>query len=146
MEFLCYSSKKNDDEDNNAIKRQIFCAGDGGYGKQIDYIAEKYSKYGSFDIATIEIDAWNTGWPYIHMFTREALEVAKMLNVKYLLPVHWGVYNLAMHNWKTSINMLLDENNRTNTTNILTPIMGEKINLLQENIIYQNRYWFNKFD
>ena len=102
--------KANNNSDNNAIKRQIFCAGDGGYGTQIDYIAKKYGKYGNFDIATIEIDAWNTGWPYVHMFTREALEIASKLKVKHLLPVHWGVYNLAMHNWKTSINMLLDEN------------------------------------
>ena len=129
--------KANNNSDNNAIKRQIFCAGDGGYGTQIDYIAKKYGKYGNFDITTIEIDAWNTGWPYVHMFTREALEIAGKLKVKYLLPVHWGVYNLAMHNWKTSINMLLDENRKIHITNILTPIIGEKLNLLQEKIEYK---------
>lgn len=138
--------KSNDNDDNNNIKRQIFCAGDGGYGTQIDYIAKKYGKYGGFDIATIEIDAWNTGWPYVHMFTKEALEVAKKLNTKYLLPVHWGVYNLAMHNWKTSINMLLDENKKIHITNILTPMIGEKLNLLQENIEYKNQNWFNEVE
>ena len=138
--------KTNNNSDNNAIKRQIFCAGDGGYGTQIDYIAKKYGKYGNFEIATIEIDAWNTGWPYVHMFTREALEIASKLKVKYLLPVHWGVYNLAMHNWKTSINMLLDENKKIHITNILTPIMGEKLNLLQEKIEYKDQNWFNEIE
>ena len=138
--------KANNNDDNNTIKRQIFCAGDGGYGTQIDYIAKKYGKYGNFEIATIEIDAWNTGWPYVHMFTREALEIASKLKVKHLLPVHWGVYNLAMHNWKISINMLLDENKKAHITNILTPIMGEKLNLLQENIEYKNQNWFNEIE
>ena len=138
--------KTNNNSDNNAIKRQIFCAGDGGYGTQIDYIAKKYIKYGNFDIATIEIDAWNTGWPYVHMFTREVLEIASKLKVKHLLPVHWGVYNLAMHNWKKSINMLLDENRKIHITNILTPMIGEKLNLLQENIEYKNQNWFNEIE
>ena len=138
--------KANNNSDNNAIKRQIFCAGDGGYGTQIDYIAKKYGKYGNFEIATIEIDAWNTGWPYVHMFTREALEIASKLKVKHLLPVHWGVYNLAMHNWKTSINMLLDENKKIHITNILTPMIGEKLNLLQEKIEYKNQNWFNDIE
>ena len=138
--------KANNNDNNNTIKRQIFCAGDGGYGTQIDYIAKKYGKYGNFEIATIEIDAWNTGWPYVHMFTREALEIASKLKVKYLLPVHWYVYNLAMHNWKTSINMLLNENKKIHITNILTPMIGEKLNLLQEKIEYKNQNWFNEIE
>ena len=42
--------------------------------------------------------------------------------------------------------MLLDENRKIHITNILTPIMGEKLNLLQEKIEYKNQNWFNEIE
>ena len=110
--------------------RNIFCAGDGAYGEQIDMIAKKYKK---FELAMIESDAWNVRWPYVHMFTRESIEIVKKLNANYLLPVHWGVFNLAMHDFDTSIKMLQNEAKNSGIDNkLLLPAIGEKVVLIKD--------------
>ena len=107
------------------LNRKIFVAGDGGFGTHIDEIAKKYGK---FDLITIEIDAWNVRWPYVHMFPREVVEVAKKLQTRYILPVHYGTYPLGAHKYDISINMLLDEVRHHNMKDkLLTPKMGEKV-------------------
>lgn len=106
-------------------KSNIFCAGDGTYGEHIDMIAQKYK---NFDIAMVESDAWNASWKYMHMFTRESIEVIKKLNAKYLLPVHWGIFDLGMHDFDLSIHMLEDEaKNAGLYDKLLLPAMGEKV-------------------
>lgn len=113
------------DTKTNNINKQIFCAGDGGYGEQINYIANKY-KY--FDIMIMEIDAWNTKWPYIHMFPKEVIISAKQLNTKYILPVHYAIFPLGMHKYDTSIKMIKDYAKQENIyEKLLIPKMGEKI-------------------
>lgn len=103
--------------------KKIYWSGDSGYGMHFKEIGEKY---GPFDLAAIEIDGWNTGWPNTHMFPQEVIKATKELGAKKLLPLHWGVFDLALHPWHESIDMIFDENKNTNIQ-ILTPIMGEKI-------------------
>lgn len=105
--------------------KKIFWSGDTGYSKHFARIGEEY---GSFDFAALEIDGWNTGWANTHLFPQEVVQAAKDLNVKNLLPIHWAVFDLALHPWYESIDMVLDEAKGTNI-NILTPKMGEKIGL-----------------
>ena len=110
---------------HNKYNSKIFIAGDGGFGTHIDEIARKYGK---FDLVAIEIDAWNVRWPYVHMFPREVIEVAKRLQTKYILPVHYGTYPLGAHKYDISMNMLLDEVKRHKMEGkLLTPKMGEKV-------------------
>ena len=107
----------------------IFCAGDGTYGEHIDMIAKKYK---TFTLAMIECDAWNIRWPYFHTFTRESVEMIKKLNADFLLPVHWGIFNLGMHEFYTSIQMLQNEMMDGGLKHkLLLPAMGERIILSQ---------------
>lgn len=103
--------------------KKIFWSGDSGYGTHFQSIGQKY---GPFDLAAIEIDGWNTGWPNTHMFPKEVAKAAQELQAKQLLPLHWGVFDLALHPWHESIDMLQADLKGTNMQ-ILTPIMGEKI-------------------
>lgn len=105
--------------------QKIFWSGDSGYGK---HFADISNKYGSFDLAAIEIDGWNTGWPNTHMFPQEVIKAAQELKTKKLLPLHWAVFDLALHPWHESIDMLFAENKNTGIE-ILTPLMGEKLTL-----------------
>ncbi len=104
---------------------KIFWSGDSGYGKHFSLIGKEH---GPFDFAALEIDGWNTGWPNTHMFPHEVVKAAKDLKVKNILPIHWAVFDLALHPWHESIDMLLEESQGSNL-NIITPKMGEKINL-----------------
>ncbi len=103
--------------------KNIFWSGDTGYGQHFKEIG---AKHGSFDLVALEIDAWNPGWPNIHLFPEEAAKTADDLHVTHILPLHWGVFDLALHPWHESIDMLLEQTKNTNT-NVLLPIMGEKI-------------------
>ena len=109
-----------------ANNKRIFWSGDSGYGTHFKKIGKKY---GPFDLAAIEIDGWNTGWPNTHMFPQEVIKATKELSSKKLLPIHWAVFDLALHPWHESIDMLWQENQKNNIQ-ILTPLMGEKINVL----------------
>jgi len=102
--------------------KSVYWGGDTGYGKHFKEIKDKY---GAFDLAALEIDAWNPGWPNIHLFPEEAVAAAKDLNAGQILPLHWAVFDLALHPWHESIDMLLNAAQNTDIK-ILTPMMGEK--------------------
>lgn len=103
--------------------KNIFWSGDTGYGEHIREIGEKY---GPFDLACIEIDGWNDGWPNTHLFPHEAVQVAHEVGAPLMLPTHWGVFDLALHPWNESIQMTIDAAN-DHQVQVLTPLMGERI-------------------
>jgi L-ascorbate metabolism protein UlaG (beta-lactamase superfamily) len=103
--------------------KNIFWSGDTGYGEQFARFREEY---GSFDLAVIEIDGWNAGWRRSHMFPEESVQAASDLGSEWVLPVHWGVFDLAIHPWRESIDLFLKEaEGRAFKT--LTPKMGERL-------------------
>jgi L-ascorbate metabolism protein UlaG (beta-lactamase superfamily) len=104
-------------------RKSIFWSGDTGYG---DHFARFKKEYGPFDLAAVEIDGWNTGWPRSHMFPGEAVQAALDLGAEQILPIHWGVFDLAMHPWHESIDSFLEETG-AQTLKTLTPKMGERI-------------------
>ncbi len=103
--------------------KSLYWGGDTGYGKHFKEIGEKH---GPFDIVALEIDAWNPGWPNIHLFPEEAITATKELNSKKILPLHWAVFDLALHPWHESIDMLEEATHNTDIK-LLTPMMGEKV-------------------
>jgi L-ascorbate metabolism protein UlaG (beta-lactamase superfamily) len=106
-----------------SAQKRVFWSGDTGYG---DHFARFKKEYGPFDLAAVEIDGWNTGWPRSHMFPGEVVQAALDLGARQILPIHWGVFDLAMHPWHESIDAFLDEA-ETQTFETLTPQMGERI-------------------
>lgn len=111
-------------------KNRVFISGDSGYGDHFKAIG---NKYGAFDFAFIEIDGWNPGWPKTHMFPEEVLQTYKDINARAFVPVHWGVFDLAIHAWDESIKMVdqlvKDDQNIT----MITPLMGQKFILHETN-------------
>ena len=103
--------------------RKIFWSGDTGYGEQFARFGEQY---GPFDLAALEIDGWNEGWKQSHMFPQQAVQAALDLGAKRVLPVHWGVFDLAWHPWHESIDLFLEAARSADFTT-LTPRMGERI-------------------
>ena len=102
--------------------KKIFFGGDSAYGRHFKAIGDKY---GPFDLACLEIDAWNEGWPHNHMFPHEFPAAAAELKAKLAMPVHWGVFDLAMHPWKESVTMVAAEAKKAGIP-LFTPLMGEK--------------------
>ena len=104
-------------------RKNSFWSGDTGYGEHFTRFKEEY---GPFDLAAMEIDGWNAGWPRSHMSPKESSQAAEDLGARHILPVHWGVFDLALHPWHESIDMFMEEA-KTKKFGVLTPKIGERV-------------------
>lgn len=103
----------------------IIHTGDSGYG---DHFKEIGEKYGPFDLAMVECGQYNENWPNIHMMPEETVQASIDLNAKYLLPIHWGRFNLALHAWTDPIDRATLEAEIKNV-NLISPVVGELVSL-----------------
>lgn len=104
--------------------KRIYIGGDSGYGKHFKEIGDRY---GGFDVAFLETDAWNNVWAQTHMFPDQVLQAYKDLKARSFVPIHWGVFDLAQHPWNETILMLQMLTEQRADINMLTPRMGEKL-------------------
>jgi L-ascorbate metabolism protein UlaG (beta-lactamase superfamily) len=79
-----------------ASKHRVFFSGDSGYGAHFAEIGEKL---GPFDLTLIKIGASDPTWVQIHMAPEDAVRAHGDVRGRVLLPVHWGTFNLAYHDW-----------------------------------------------
>ena len=75
---------------------RVFHSGDTGF---FDGLGDIGTKHGPFDLTMIKIGAYGETWPDIHLDPEQALRVHAMIGGKVLLPIHWGTFNLAFHEW-----------------------------------------------
>jgi L-ascorbate metabolism protein UlaG (beta-lactamase superfamily) len=78
----------------------VFFSGDTGLFTDMTTIGERL---GPFDLALIEVGAYGQTWPDWHMGPEQAIEAMQMLQAERLLPIHWGLFNLAYHGWTEPI-------------------------------------------
>ncbi|TKC10036.1 MBL fold metallo-hydrolase [Pedobacter polaris] len=104
---------------------KIYLGGDSGYDTHFKIIGETY---GPFDLAILECGQYNAMWPLIHMVPEEVTQASLDLNAKHLLPVHWGKYRLALHDWDDSIKRVVKSAKDLNIS-ILTPELGQTLKL-----------------
>lgn len=74
----------------------FFFSGDTGLTQEYREIHEKL---GPFDLTMLEVGAFHPAWGDIHLGPENALEAHALLGGRALLPVHWGTFNLAIHDW-----------------------------------------------
>jgi L-ascorbate metabolism protein UlaG (beta-lactamase superfamily) len=104
-------------------RRKIFFSGDTGLTSEFEAIGRKH---GPFDLVMLEVGAYHPAWGTIHLGPKNALEAFAMLGGGTLLPVHWGTFNLAMHDWDEPAETLL-ELATAQGRRIVTPRLGEAI-------------------
>ncbi|MEM1055201.1 MAG: MBL fold metallo-hydrolase [Bacteroidota bacterium] len=74
----------------------VFAGGDGGYSSDFRTIGERL---GPFDVALLEIGAYDAAWADIHMGPEQAVRAAQDVRADLLLPIHWATFDLALHGW-----------------------------------------------
>ena len=77
-------------------QHRVFHSGDTG---PFPGFADIGSGYGPFDLALIKIGAYDEMWPDIHLTPEQAVDANSKVQGKTLLPIHWGTFNLAFHDW-----------------------------------------------
>lgn len=114
---------------------RLYWGGDTGYGK---HFADIGQKYGHFDIAFLEIDAANAGWPKTHMFAHQSVQAAIDLRAQSMIPIHWGVFSLGRNAWNVGIKQAHTAA-QTHHLRLDIPKMGEKYQAAQ----FKNDDWWN---
>jgi L-ascorbate metabolism protein UlaG (beta-lactamase superfamily) len=106
---------------------RLFFSGDTGYHADFKTIGDRY---GPFDVTMIETGAYDAQWPDIHMQPEETLRAHLDLRGRWLMPVHNGTFDLAMHAWHEPFDRIhaLAE---AGGVPLATPGMGERLSLAQ---------------
>lgn len=99
----------------------VFFSGDTGLTPEYRTIGERL---GPFDLVMLEVGAFHPSWGDIHLGPDHALDAWTMLGSGVLLPVHWGTFALAMHDWDDPAETLIERASR-HAPPLAMPRLGE---------------------
>ena len=116
----------------DAPEAKIFFSGDSGYFAGFKAIGESF---GPFDLTLIENGAYDPAWAGVHMQPEETLQAHRDLRGNWLLPIHNGTFDLALHAWREPLERItaLAE---AQQQNISTPRFGEQVKIAQPQTAY----------
>jgi len=77
-------------------------------------------------VTLLEVGEYGRSWPDWHMGPEQAVAAHQMLQGRVLLPVHWGLVNLAFHTWTEPIERAVVAADKARVT-ILQPRPGESV-------------------
>jgi L-ascorbate metabolism protein UlaG (beta-lactamase superfamily) len=118
-----------------SAKNRVFYSGDGGYGPHFSAIG---AAHGPFDLAVMECGQYDRQWADIHMLPEQSVQAARDVRGKVMLPVHWGAYTEAHHDWNEPVTRATAEAARLGQP-ITTPRLGEPVTLGTE--LPSTRWW-----
>ncbi len=113
----------------------IYFSGDGGYWSGFKEIGDKY---GPFDLCMMECGAYNEMWHNIHMMPEETAQATLDLQGRLLMPIHWGAFNLSLHDWDDPAKRVSVKAKELGLP-LLTPIIGEEV--IIPSYIPNNNWW-----
>ncbi len=104
----------------------VFFSGDSGPWEGFGPIA---AAAGGFDLILLEIGAYDRLWPDVHLGPDCAIRAMQQMLERngrpaLLMPIHWGLFNLALHAWDQPIRRLV-ELSRALGIDLWTPVPGE---------------------
>jgi L-ascorbate metabolism protein UlaG (beta-lactamase superfamily) len=82
----------------------VFFSGDTGLFDGLKTIGERL---GPFDVTMIEVGAYDALWPDWHLGPEQAVLAHTWVDGEVLLPIHWGLFDLALHGWTAPIERTL---------------------------------------
>jgi L-ascorbate metabolism protein UlaG (beta-lactamase superfamily) len=88
-------------------RHRVYYGADSG---EWEGFSEIGGRFGPFDLTMLEIGAANPLWADIHMGPEGALRIFQALGGEGLLmPIHWGLFDLALHYWTQPIERIWPE-------------------------------------
>jgi L-ascorbate metabolism protein UlaG (beta-lactamase superfamily) len=116
-------------------KHSVYYGADSGYYDGFKTIGDAF---GPFDLAMLEIGAYNTLWEDVHMGPESAAQACLDVKGNLLLPLHWGTFALAFHPWKEPIERMLIAAEKKDIP-LLVPAPGET--RVVSSGAYVNQWW-----
>jgi L-ascorbate metabolism protein UlaG (beta-lactamase superfamily) len=100
---------------------RVFYSGDTAMFPGLRDIGEQL---GPFDLTLMESGGYNRHWADIHLGPEQAVQAHRMLRGKVMVPVHWALFDLAMHGWTEPVERVLVAARERNVA-VATPLLGE---------------------
>lgn len=113
---------------------KVWYSGDTGPQKAFEEIGRRL---GPFDLTLVECGQYDPAWPDWHMSPEQSLAAHKAVGGKAMIPVHWGLFRLALHDWDEPAERLLAAN-ADSATQILVPRPGQTL----EPTRFQTETWW----
>lgn len=104
---------------------RLFFSGDTGY---FDGFRDIGRRLGPFDVTLLETGAYDAQWPYVHMQPEQTVQAHQDLRGRWLLPMHNGTFDLALHGWREPFERVLALSEARGIA-LATPRMGERLDL-----------------
>jgi L-ascorbate metabolism protein UlaG (beta-lactamase superfamily) len=109
----------------HAEELRVFFSGDTGYFAGFQEIGRRF---GPFDVTLMETGAYDPQWPYVHMQPEQTVQAHQDLRGRWLLPIHNGTFDLAMHGWTEPFERVSALSAQRGIA-LTTPRMGERLDL-----------------
>lgn len=85
-------------------RHRVYYSGDTGMFAGFEAIG---ARLGPFDLTMIEVGAYNPAWPDWHLGPEQAVRAHTLAGGRAMLPLHWGLFDLAAHGWTEPIERVL---------------------------------------
>jgi len=88
-------------------KHRVYFGADSGWW---DGFGEIGAQYDGFDLTMLEIGAFHPLWAAIHLGPDNAAKAFEAMSPRggLMMPIHWGLFNLALHAWKQPVERMLE--------------------------------------
>ena len=104
-------------------RHRVYFSGDTGLFPALRDIG---ARLGPFDLTLIEAGAYGSAWPDWHLGPEQAVEAHRMVGGRAMLPIHWGLFDLAYHGWTEPMERVLAAAEREGVT-VLAPRPGASV-------------------
>ncbi len=105
-------------------EHRVYFSGDTGLFPGLREIGERL---GPFDLIMLEVGAYDRAWPDWHLGPEQAVRAHQLLGGGGpMLPIHWGLFDLALHGWTEPIERVLVAA-EAQQVRVLTPRPGQAL-------------------
>jgi L-ascorbate metabolism protein UlaG (beta-lactamase superfamily) len=123
-------------------RHRVYYGADSGWWEGFAEIAAQYD---GFDLTMLEIGAFHPLWANIHLGPDAAVHAYEAMGGKaragLLMPIHWGLFNLALHGWRKPIERI-EELRSAGSLNLFCPKPGVPIDILPNHVEIES--WWHK--
>lgn len=103
----------------------IYFSGDSGYRSTFKEIGDKF---GPFDLTFLECGQYHEERAEFHMLPEQTIQAHLDLKGDYLMPIHWGAFNLSKHSWYESAERIAIAAEEYQVK-LITPKLGEIVEI-----------------
>ena len=93
-------------------EHRVYYGADSGWWEGFAEIAAQYD---GFDLTMLEVGAFHPLWSSIHLGPDNAVKAFQAMaacapagRAGLLMPIHWGLFNLALHGWKQPVERIIE--------------------------------------